>query len=264
MPFSITPAVRNLLIINIVLFFAGELLRVDLADKFALRYFESSYFRPYQILSYMFLHGSTRHLISNMFGLLIFGPLLERLWGMNRFLLFYLICGIGGAFLHSVINYFEFAKVEQAVNLYIQHPSPQSFMGFVNKYTAASALQIKEAIDEFSKNPTDKTMITETTNFLKSFVNSWKDNSTMLGASAAVLGLTFAFGYLFPNTEMMLMFIPVPVKAKYLIAFYVFFELYTGIRRSQGDNVAHFAHLGGMIFAFILLKIWGNSRQNFY
>lgn len=260
---NLTPVVRNLLIINVVVFFLGSMLQMDLTAMFGLRNFHSENFKPYQIVTYMFLHGDLGHLFSNMFGLFMFGSMLERVWGANRFLFFYFFTGIGAGLLYLGINYYEMDKVQKAIAIYTDHPSPESFLGYVNKYVGDLTLGSNEFINNFKANPTDKSIIKETLSFIQAdYLRQL--NIPMVGASGAIFGILMAFGYLFPNTEMMLLFFPFPIKAKYFVTFYGLYELYAGIQRSQGDNVAHFAHLGGMLFAIILLKYWGTERNKFY
>lgn len=261
---NITPVVRNLLIINILVFIFEQMSRLDLGASFGLRNFNATGFRPYQLVSYMFLHGDLRHLFSNMFGLFIFGPMLERIWGANRFLFFYFFTGIGAGLLYMGINYYENIQVLKAIEIYSQHPTPESFLGFLNKYGIDITLNSHEYLQNFKAHPTDQGLISETISFAKNSYQQIVDQGNMVGASGAIFGIIMAFGYLFPNTEMMLLFIPFPVKAKYLVTFYGLYELYAGIQRSQGDNIAHFAHLGGMLFAIILLKYWGTTRNKFY
>lgn len=196
---SLTPMVRNLLIINVVMFILTYMMQMRaLENMLILHSFHSDLFRPYQLFSHMFLHGGIGHLFFNMLGLFFLGPLLERVWGSNKFLVFYLVCGIGAAVLFASISYFQ------------------------------------------------------------------GEIYPMLGASGAIYGLLMAIGMLFPNTEFMLLFPPIPIKAKYLALGLGLIALYLGLSNNPGDNVAHFAHLGGMLFAFIMLKIWKGQRGSFY
>lgn len=260
---NLGPVVRNLLIINVLVFFLGEILRMDFSEIFGLRNFQADSFKPYQAITYMFLHSNLGHLFSNMFGLFMFGSMLERIWGPKRFLFFYFFTGIGAGLLYLGINYYDMQKIQKAISIYAEHPSPESFMGYVNKYIGDLTFGSNDFIQNFKANPNDKKLIGETLNFINTdYLRQL--NIPMVGASGAIFGILMAFGYLFPNTEMMLLFFPFPIKAKYFVAMYGLYELYTGIQRSQGDNVAHFAHLGGMLFAIILLKYWGTERNKFY
>jgi rhomboid-like protein len=167
------------------------------------------------------MHANFMHIFSNMFALFMFGTVLERVWGPQRFLFFYFATGLGAVALHLGV---------QAWILY--------------NFTGSFAPSI-EQLSEFPQIA--NTYIIPT-----------------VGASGAVFGILAAFGLLFPNTEMMLIFLPVPIKAKYFISLYIFWELYRGMSMADGDNVAHFAHLGGALFGFILVKLWNRNRDFLY
>ncbi|NJN27241.1 MAG: rhomboid family intramembrane serine protease [Cyclobacteriaceae bacterium] len=262
----ITPVVKYLLIINVGLYFLGSFLRIDLNAFLSLRNLHSEYFMPFQFISYMFLHANTMHLISNMFGLFIFGPLLEQFWGPKRFLIFYMVTGIGAGVLYSGINYYETMRFEQAVEAYVQDPSPAEFKYILDKKANIDVSRhpdLNSKILDYAENPDSRDYIQWSINQLKS-VSQLLSNSQMVGASGAIFGILLAFGMLFPNTVLMLLFPPIPIKAKYFVAIYGLFELFSGIHRASGDNVAHFAHLSGMLVAFILLKIWQKDKRRFY
>lgn len=199
-PDSFPPIVKNLIIINVLVFVAGFVLagQMDVVEKFALRPVGAG-FEPYQLATHMFTHAGPMHILFNMFGLWMFGRVLENVWGPKRFFLFYIICGLGAAAAHLAVQY---------------------FMG--------------------SGAPT-------------------------VGASGAVMGILAAFAYLFPNTELYLMFIPIPVKAKWAVLGMVLLDLVGGVGQVTGDNIAHFAHLGGAATGFILVLIWNKTnRRKFY
>ncbi len=261
--FQITPVVRNLLIVNIVIFFIDR--NFDLSSQFALRSFLSPEFRPYQYVSYMFLHSrdSFGHLFSNMFGLLIFGPLLERLWGPKRFLFFYFFTGIGAGLLFSFINYFELAQIRDGLAAFLDHPNPQGLIDFLSSHAEGYYRSQGAFINSFEANPQSPQLIAQSKEMAR-LVYQANLNVPMVGASGAIFGILMAFGMLFPNTELFLLFVPFPIKAKYFVGFYGLYSLYAGFQNAPSDNVAHFAHLGGMLFAFILLKYWKSSRQKFY
>jgi membrane associated rhomboid family serine protease len=262
----ITPVVRNLLIINVAIFFLSSLFNIDINEYLSLRNLHSEYFLPFQFFTYMFLHGSTWHLISNMFGLFIFGPLLEQFWGPKRFLVFYIVTGVGAGILYSGINYYETNQFESAVEKYNEQPSPGEFKYVMEKkahISVKSNAQINSFIYDYNDNPEDPSYISQSKQLLREVLYR-KSNSQMVGASGAIFGILLAFGVLFPNTVLMLLFPPIPIKAKYFVAIYGLFELFTGIQRASGDNVAHFAHLSGMLVAFILLKMWQKDRKKFF
>ena len=226
-PFSnIPPVVKNLLIINIIFFIATLMFQrgnsSPLVQWFAVFYFDSPEFRVWQIISYMFMHGGWAHIFFNMFALFMFGSSLEYIMGSKRFLNFYLITGLGALAL-------------------------QFFVQAIEVYQIAGSFTIDPATYQ-SSNPDDLRTLSEIY------------FSPMLGASGAIFGLLIAFGMLFPNTEMFIIFFPVPIKAKYLIPVYIVLELFLGVAQFSGDSVAHFAHLGGALFGFILVKLWGLRR----
>jgi membrane associated rhomboid family serine protease len=259
---SITPTVRNLLILNI-LFYLVDSSFLNLSNAFSLRSLLSPQFLPFQFVTYMFLHGSIGHLFSNMFGLFMFGPLLERMWGPKRFLFFYFFTGIGAGLLFSGIDYFENTQVRQAVEIFTQNPTPDGLADFMSKYAKGIYESNLNFLNKFEESPTNSSYIQDSVNFVNSYYEQLI-NTPMVGASGAIFGILMAFGLLFPNTELFLLFVPFPIKAKYFVAFYGLYELYSGIQNAQSDNVAHFAHIGGMLFAYILLRYWGTQKTNFY
>ncbi|OCX52373.1 rhomboid family intramembrane serine protease [Mucilaginibacter sp. PPCGB 2223] len=227
-PFAnITPVVKNLLIINFIFYLAEWVLQghFDMLGTFSAFYFDSPLFRPWQIITYMFMHASKdpMHIIGNMFGLFMFGPMLEYTMGSKRFFNFYFLTGIGALLLQLGIQALELHSITGHFTL-----------GDFQPHDIATALKL-EAI-----------------------------YGPILGASGAIFGILAGFALLFPNVEMMMIMIPFPVKAKYFVGFYFLYELYDGISRS-GDNIAHFAHVGGAIVGFILIKIWGlRGPRQFY
>lgn len=253
--------VRNLLIINVVVFLLQLAGIVD-ADTFALHYFGSDYFRPVQLFTHMFMHGGWGHLFSNMFSLFIFGPLLERFWGPQRFLAFYLITGLGASLLYSGVRAYELNELEEDVAIYVESPSPVAFNNFMDEHVGDGAGQ--ELAIAYLRNP-DNPEYEEASKELVGRVYTAVYNSPLLGASGAIFAILMAFGLLFPNLELMLLFLPIPIKAKYFVLLYGAYELYAGFKRLPGDNVAHFAHLGGMLFAYILVRMWQRNdyRDNF-
>ncbi len=288
--FQILPTVvKNLIIINSLIVFAQYVLGkfgIDMADYFGLHYWRSHYFKPWQFFTHMFMHGSyydvngtIMHLFSNMFALWMFGSILENVWGPKRFLIFYLVCGLGAAMLHMGVVAYEFHTIEQAFVHYQQNPTLDQFDLFIKQHVQLStgnplSLQLNGVRDAWMSNPSHNyahesvTAINQYLNGLyyapaQQYLPGIYDEATV-GASGAVFGILFAFGYLFPNTLLYIYFL-VPIKAKYVVGAYALFELFAGIRNSAGDNIAHFAHIGGMLVAFILLKIWNRTnRKHFY
>ena len=262
----VTPIVRNLLIINVGIYFISSFMKLNLNEFLSLRNLHSEHFLPFQFFTYMFLHGGMWHLFSNMFGLFIFGPLLEQFWGPKRFLIFYIATGVGAGVLYSGINYIETNRFANAVEAYNADPSPAEFKHILEKKANIDVErngQLNSFIYDYSDHADNASYINESKQTLGQ-VLYMKTNSQMVGASGAIFGILMAFGMLFPNTKLMLLFPPIPIKAKYFVAIYGLYELFSGIQRAAGDNVAHFAHLSGALVAFILVKYWQGDRKKFF
>lgn len=222
---NITPVVKNLLIINVIFFFATWLFQqqgIALEEYLAVFYFNSPYFKVWQPITYMFMHGSMMHIFFNMFALYSFGSILEAHWGGKRFINFYLITGLGALALQWGVQAFE-----------------------VYQLTGSSINNLA-------------TLTVQNEGDLRTLQQIYF--GPMVGASGAIFGLLVAFAMLYPNLEMYIMFIPVPIKAKYIIPVYIVIELTLGVAKIQGDSVAHFAHLGGALIGYILVKIWRNKN----
>ena len=260
--------VKNLLIINVLVFLIQQLFAargislgngLSFDDVFALHYWASPDFHWWQLFTHMFMHGSLTHIFFNMFALWMFGRILENVWGPQRFLIFYLICGVGAAFCHLGVLTYEFQPFHNAIMQYQQHPNINDFVRIANTYPIEDLANANILINKWQMQPDSVACASQSIEILKTHMNE-----ATVGASGAIFGLLFAFGYLFPNTLLYLYF-AIPVKAKYFVAGYAVLELFSGIRNSAGDNIAHFAHLGGMLFAFILLRIWKDrNRNSFY
>lgn len=223
---------RNLLIINVLAYFATVMLKdvVNLNNYLSLHYITSSLFMPHQIITYMFMHGGISHLFFNMFAVFMFGRVLETVWGPKKFFVYYIITGIGAAALQMIVTYFRLQSLEATL--------PDEVISTVYNEGAAIIAQ--------GLNYTDP---------LYGDLNGLL-NGAMLGASGAVFGILVAFGMLFPNAELMLLFPPIPIKAKWFVIGYGVIELSLGVVDRVGDNVAHFAHLGGLITGLIILLYW--------
>ncbi len=258
---KITPVVKYLLFINAgmlgltyVLSFSG----IDLVQILGLHYFKSQYFEPFQFVTHMFMHGGIIHLLFNMYALYLFGTILERVWGSQRFLFYYLFTGFGAAILHTAVNWYMLHGFYNAVQEFLTNPALENFKALVQEYPRYFN---QEAVNNIIANwgSYDVNQLRDSV----SGVLEAQMNIPTVGASGAVFGLLLAFGVMFPDVPLMLMFIPIPIKAKYFVIGYGLLELFNGVTNIPGDNVAHFAHLGGMIFGYILLKIWykGNLRQ---
>lgn len=212
---SFPPVVLNLLVINFLFWLASITLpgitRFDVNEKLGLHYWQSNDFHAYQFFTYMFQHASFDHIFFNMFGLFMFGPVLEQVWGGKRFLFFYLFTGIGAAITQEIT------------------------------WTMAIYPQIGS---------------------LATDIHIIGAEPLTIGASGAIFGILLAFGMVFPDAQLFLLFLPIPIKAKYMVPIYALIELFLGVAGFSGDNVAHFAHLGGALFGLILILIWKRSARN--
>jgi membrane associated rhomboid family serine protease len=277
-PFSgLSPAVKNLIIINALVYFASlvffSTFGFRIEDYLGLHLPTAKSFNPFQLMTYMFLHAyfSPRegiiffHLFFNMFALFMFGRMLETVWGTKRFLVYYFVTGIGAALVHIATQYIEVTPVLDAITHYLNNASTQNLQTFLDQHYIPRSMEMKQNYDQFveaynqfiSSNP-DKA-IALSKEFLVQYRNEYLDSFVTIGASGAVFGILLAFGMLFPNTQLMLLFPPIPIKAKYFVIIYGLIELFMGVRNFAMDNVAHWAHLGGMLFGFILLKYWKNK-----
>ncbi len=261
----LTPVAKNILIINVAIFIIGSFLKLPLSDTFGLRVVFSEEFAPYQFFTYMWLHGSFVHILGNMIAVLVFAPMLEQVWGSKRFFIFYLICGIGAGVLYGTVDYIEKKPVQDDYDVYIADPNPQDFELFYleHRVNKTGLYQLADFSDHYNEEPDDPMLRAQSVTYADQ-IRAIFVNGGMIGASGAVFGILFAFAFLFPNTELLLLFPPIPIKAKYLVFFYGVYELYAEFTRMPEDNVAHLAHLGGMLIAFILLKVWRGNTRRFY
>lgn len=232
--------VKNLLIINGLFFLATVALEaqgIRLSRILGAFYWDSQGFEPWQIVTHMFMHGGFTHILFNMFALWMFGTAIERVWGAQRFLIYYMVTGLGAYFLHYGVIAWE-------ANQLIAELGPEA-LRMVKEEGLELWLQNKNYIDP------------ELAQLNRLY------NTPVVGASGAVFGILLAFGMMFPNTKLIMLFFPVPIKAKYFVIGYGLLELYSGLSGAS-DNVAHFAHLGGMIFGFILIKYWSSRHKSNY
>jgi membrane associated rhomboid family serine protease len=238
---NMTDTVKQLLILNI-LFFVGSYFVPQATDLLALHYFESAKFQLWQPISHMFMHGNPMHIFFNMFALVSFGSALEHFWGPKKFLFFYFSCGIGAALIHTGVNYYYF----------------------------------HDALNTLMANGFQKAEIFKILNEGK-FMTSWQavlSSSTFdamigaltptVGASGAIYGLLVAFAFMFPNAELALLFIPVPIKAKYFVPGIVLLDLFSGVTGYSifGGGIAHFAHVGGAAVGFLMMWYWKKNQFN--
>lgn len=263
---SIPPVVKNLLILNALAWLATlaflSMGWADLPSTLGLFYPGSVYFKPLQFSTYMFMHGSFTHLLYNMLALWMFGSLLESYWGPKRFLLFYLTTAIGAALMHIGVTAWEIHGLQQQIDLYKSNPDVSQLSLLLQEdHTLFIKPEIQRFLDLFLADPNNSQIIQESKD-LVDLLPIRKMNVPVVGASGAIFGILMAGFLLYPNTEMMILFFPFPIKVKYLVSVLAFMELYEIVGNKPFDNVAHFAHLGGMLFGWILVKYWNKTDRN--
>ena len=229
---SIPPVVKNLIVINFILWLAAVVAvrwGVDLNGVLGMHYWAADKFNPVQLVTYMFMHGGFSHIFFNMFALFMFGSTLEQTWGGRRFLLYYLVCGVGAGVLQQVVYTIEFQPGKFFKTEFLQHAT-----------------------------------LSDVVHMRQYYMDVMLNRPVTVGASGSIFGILLAFGMLFPNTELYIMFIPIPIKAKYFVIVYGLLELYLGFANHAGDSVAHFAHVGGMLFGLILILYWKKKGKLYY
>ncbi|HEX5002785.1 MAG TPA: rhomboid family intramembrane serine protease [Bacteroidia bacterium] len=262
------PVIKNLLIINGLLWLAEtvftERLGFSFNEHFGLYYPLSQYFNPVQYVSYMFLHGSFMHLLSNMFALWMFGTVLENYWGPKRFLIYFFVTGIGAAIIQTCMAWYGINQLQHAVDVYAAAPDMMDFITLVKQngmyLNAETVNKMNDFLTQWQNVPESSQLAGRSIEYANMLVTAKMDVPTV-GASGAVFGVLLAFGMLFPNTLIYLYF-AIPIKAKYFVILYGLFELFSGVSNNPGDNVAHFAHLGGMLFGFFLIRYWNKRNRN--
>jgi membrane associated rhomboid family serine protease len=267
---SLPPVIKNIIIINVILFAATQLTLYAFHSDIMIRHLalfslKSPLFEPHQIVTHMFMHANFGHIFFNMFGVFMFGRILEQVWGSKKMLIFYTVTGLGAAFIHLTVNYFQINHLLNLVNQFHQSPGYALFNEIVMNYTPGSKpnSQIMDFMQQWFYKPDDTSFIPQAREIIDYTVASNLQIPT-LGASGAVFGLLIAFAMIFPDVELMLIFLPIPIKAKYFVPFYALIELFFGVAGFKWDNVAHFAHLGGALFGYILIKIWKRNQFKIY
>ena len=218
---NIPVVTKNLLLVNIIAFVATWILQLrglDLNDLLGLHFFMAADFQVWQLLTYMFLHSGFAHILFNMFALWMFGVVIENVWGPKKFLFYYISCGVGAGIMQEIAQFFSFYFTISA-----QDPT----IGFGELFAIGHQLSTQ--------------------------LNGW----TTIGASGAVYAILLAFGMIFPNERIFIFPLPIPIKAKWFVMFYVAIDLFSAMS-SSGDNVAHMAHLGGMLFGYLMIRYWNN------
>ena len=236
-----TEAIKHLLLINVILYIAPQLLDFDLQNLFALHFPENENFGYWQYLTHVFMHSQQTfmHILFNMYGLWAFGMPLEQMWGRNKFLFFYFSAGLGAGIVYTLVNYYQFNSVYDELTS-----------------IGLSSSEIKNLLTTGRYNSGILEQISETKLF--DIYNTYQ--SSAVGASGAVYGILVAFGMAFPNAKLALIFFPVPISAKYFIPVIILSDLFFGMTKYSVGNIAHFAHIGGALIGFIIAWYWKQNQ----
>ena len=237
----ITEIVKHLLIINIIFFFASSVLGEIMYDLFAMHYPNNPNFFLWQPITHMFMHGDLTHIMFNMFGLWMFGTPIEQMWGKQKFIFFYISAGLGAVLLQTIIYHIDVVSVNQILSEY--------------------GLS-KGEIDLFYETGRLNTSLIQSIGEDRLFSGIQSFKALMVGASGALYGILVAFAMLFPNVQLMLLFPPIPVRAKYLVPILILFDLFFGFTSYSVGPIAHFAHIGGAITGFIMMWYWKKNNFN--
>ena len=273
------PVVKNLLIINGLFYLATLVLEgtmhIDLTDMLGLHYFAASKFQPYQFITYMFMHGNFTHILFNMFALWMFGSVLEQVWGPKKFLLYYMVTGIGAAVIHYMVFYFQISPAVNSMDVFLASPNMATLQQFISTHqfnVGSAASDFNQVFENFNQSyktlqmdPGNMQAMQESVNFVTAYREHFLNLPVVIGASGAIYGLLLAFGMLFPNSLIYVYFF-IPMKAKWFVIIFGAIELFSGFYETN-SGVAHFAHLGGMLFGFFLILYWkkksGGNRPDY-
>jgi membrane associated rhomboid family serine protease len=237
----ITDTIKHLIILNALFFLATFAVGPLVQEQMALYFPKNENFAIWQFVTHMFMHGSFMHILFNMYGLWAFGSPLEAMWGRNKFLFFYFSAGIGAGLIYTAVNYFQFQQVYQTL---------------INLGLTESDLQGILASGKYNQEILTYVSAEQLNNFYSIF------HVPAIGASGALYGVLVAFAMLYPNAELMLIFVPFPIKAKYFIPIIVGLDLFSGVTGFSifGGGIAHFAHVGGAIIGYIIMSYWKKNQ----
>ena len=228
---SVPETIKQLIIINIIFYFGSQFLGDLSYDILALHYFENDKFLISQLITHMFMHGSPSHILFNMFGLWMFGSPLEQMWGKQKFLFFYFSAGLGAAALQMFVYNFQVQTLYDVIELNnLSLTNPDLLLNYM------SQSDYNQAVSSF--------------------------NSVMVGASGAIYGILVAFAFSFPNSKLMLLFPPIPIKAKYFVPLLILIDLFFGLSSFSIGSIAHFAHIGGALIGLIMVLYWKKNQFN--
>jgi len=237
---NITGAIKHLIIINVILFVGPQFMKLDFSNLLALHFPKNEHFGIWQYITHMFMHGSFGHILFNMYGLWAFGSPLEKMWGKNKFIFFYFSAGIGAALVYTLVNYYQFNEI---YNLFINAGLQQSEIITILESAKTNDLRVIEYITQEQFNR---------------IIGLY--NAKAVGASGAVYGVLVAFGMYFKDAKLALIFLPIPIAAKYFIPILIAIDVFFGMTDYSIGNIAHFAHIGGAIIGFIIAWYWKKNQ----
>lgn len=236
----LTDTIKHLIIINVIVFFGLQFTQVDLTNVLALHFPQNKHFGFWQYVTHMFMHGSFAHILFNMYGLWAFGTPLEQIWGKKKFIFFYFSAGIGAGLIYTLVNYYQFNGLYET---------------FINLGLSASEIT---PILESGSTSDPRVVNAITQEDFNQFVRLY--NTPAVGASGAIYGVLVAFGLYFKDAKLALIFLPIPIAAKYFIPVLIAFDLFFGMTRYSVGNIAHFAHIGGALIGLLVAWYWKNNQ----
>lgn len=259
---QMTPIVRVIFVLMVSVFLIQYLFGVDFISIFGLRCVGSKNFAVYQYITHLVVHLGFIHLLGTAFALISFGPVLEHTFGARGFIIFLVFTGLGAAIMSSYVQYAAINRISLLYYDYTLYPTPSNFEQYLGNFPTKIYEVNYQFIRNFYNNPVDFAFIEKSKEIAHQLV-LLKMNIPIVGASGMVYGLLMGFALLYPNAELLMLFFPLPIKAKYFVGFYCLYELYASIHESSLDSIVHFTHLGGAIFAFIYVKFWQRRQKNY-
>ncbi len=237
---NITDAIKHLIIINVILFVGPQFLKLDFSNLLALHFPKNEHFGIWQYITHMFMHGTFGHILFNMYGLWAFGSPLEKMWGKNKFIFFYFSAGIGAGLIYTLVNYYQFNGI---YNLFVNAGLDQSEIITILERAKTTDIRVIEQITQEQFNR---------------IIGLY--NAKAVGASGAVYGVLVAFGMYFKDAKLALIFLPIPIAAKYFIPILIAIDVFFGMTDYSIGNIAHFAHIGGAIIGFMIAWYWKKNQ----
>lgn len=252
---KLTEGIKHLIIINVIVFIAPQLLQLDFTNILALHFPKNEHFGIWQYVSHMFMHGSFAHILFNMYGLWAFGTPLEQMWGKKRFLFFYFSAGIGAGVIYTLVNYYQFNGIYE---LFINAGLTEMDLNKIFNFSGQTYNEFLEYANKIAYENGNVTLYKGMGDDLITANDLY--NTPAVGASGAVYGVLVAFGLYFKDAKLALLFFPVPIAAKYFIPIMILGDLFFGMTKYSVGNIAHFAHIGGALIGFLIAYYWKRNQ----